>query len=257
VQDGASVASGTETAQVAAQAAPAREVVAKAGSYYRNTRYVLVLGLLGYGLLSIHDGFFKWPNENAQAYALDLKNPNLDSSKLPHSDTDILFNKVLGVLLPPASLLLLGWAIFNSRGVIRLKDDTLEAPGRKPIQLTAIESVDKSKWERKGIAWVNYRLDNGKQETLKLDDFVYQREPIDEIFKRIEQSLLNPRPKKVVVAPAAASPVAAAPAKAAPTGGAPGGVKTVTAIPASPRTRVPPPPTKFPPPPPRPRLGGR
>jgi hypothetical protein len=110
-------------------------------------------------------------------------------------------------------------AVFNSRGSIRLKEETLFVPGHKPVPLPMVESLDKRKWERKGIAWVNYRTENGKQGKLKLDDFVYEREPVDEIFKRIEQWLASPRP-----------------------------VKKVTAIPAAPRV-------KLPPPPPRPRLG--
>jgi hypothetical protein len=34
---------------------------------------------------------------------------------------------------------------------------------------------------------ITYELPAGQKGTLKLDDFIYQREPTDEIFKRVEQ----------------------------------------------------------------------
>jgi hypothetical protein len=199
--------------------APIGDVTARAGRYYRNTRYALAAGLIFYSVLSIRDGFFKWPAENQKDLQVDPLAPPR------HSDVDLLFNKVLGILLPPASLLMLGWALYNSRGQIRLKDEVLNVPGHPPIPLDKIESVDKAKWDRKGIAFVTYRTSGGQAGKFKLDDFVYQRSPIDQIFQQIEQSIQAPKPAKP-----------AAPALVPP--------------PPSSRPRA-----NFPPPPPRPRLG--
>ena len=41
-------------------------------------------------------------------------------------------------------------------------------------------------WDRKGIAFVGYEGLDGRPGKLKLDDFIYEREPTDAIFKRIE-----------------------------------------------------------------------
>lgn len=211
---------------------PPTDFVAMAGKYYRNTRYILVAALFIYGIWSIRDGFFNWPHENELALQKGY-------DKGPHSDMDLLFNRVLGFILPPGALLLLAWSLHNSRGQIRLTGDQLEIPGHPAMLLSSIESVDKQKWDRKGIAFVTYRLDDGVSGQFKLDDFVYEREPIDQIFQRIEQSLTLPKPVKVAK-PAPAPPPTAPQAPAA---------VPVTAVP---RPRVP-----VPPPPPRPRIGGR
>jgi hypothetical protein len=42
------------------------------------------------------------------------------------------------------------------------------------------------------VAVVAYRLPAGAAGTFKLDDFVYDRDGIDEIYKRIEQSFQEP-----------------------------------------------------------------
>jgi hypothetical protein len=55
------------------------------------------------------------------------------------------------------------------------------------VPLDAITELDKRLWDRKGIAMVSYELPGGGGSgTLKLDDFIYEREPTDEIYKRIE-----------------------------------------------------------------------
>src|ERR1700683_539965 len=73
------------------------DVLARGSAYYRNARYVLAAALLVYGVWSIHDGFFSWPDMNAKAVARDTA-LGLDP-KPPHSDMDILFNRVLGCAL--------------------------------------------------------------------------------------------------------------------------------------------------------------
>ena len=88
--------------------------------------------------------------------------------------------------LPPLGLLVLGWSLYRSRGSYRLANNILQAPGHPPVPLEAIRSIDKTDWDRKGIAHVNYELANGAKGTVTLDDFIYDRPPTDEIFRRIE-----------------------------------------------------------------------
>ena len=49
-----------------------------------------------------------------------------------------------------------------------------------------ITAIDKRQWDRKGIAYVDYEV-NGTHGRLKLDDFVYEREPTDRIYDAIVQ----------------------------------------------------------------------
>src|SRR5690242_4048200 len=88
-------------------------VVARAATYYRVTRYVMVVVLFGYGIWSIRDGFFRYPRENAEAKAAG-------KDVLPHAALDVPFNQVIGVLLPPLSIFMLIYSLRKSRGEIRL-----------------------------------------------------------------------------------------------------------------------------------------
>jgi hypothetical protein len=62
------------------------------------------------------------------------------------------------------------------------------------VPLSAIRRIDKRLWDRKGIAFIDYDLDGsgGAGGRLKLDDFVYERKPTDEIYERIERFVTPP-----------------------------------------------------------------
>jgi hypothetical protein len=168
--------------------APAGPIVARAGQYYRWTRFIMVAVLLIYGGLSIRDGFFTWP-----------KWPQSHPYEKPKTQMDILFNQVLGGVLPPLAIVLLIRALYNSRGEYRLEDGVVYVPGHPPVPLDKIQAMNRERWDRKGIAFVKYDLSGAggpsapptkaDKHTFRLDDFVYDRGPIDEIFKQIEQSL--------------------------------------------------------------------
>ena len=172
------------------------DLVARRARYYRATRYLLTAALILYGVWSIRDGFVKWPKENE-----DRRRAGID--KPAHTDVDVMINKVLGVLLPPAGVALLVWTRYHSRGEYRLAGDAVSVPGHPPVPLDRIESVDKERWDRKGIAVVRYRLPDGLASAFTLDDFVYDQQPTDAIFKRIEEALQAPRAPKVAAIPAA------------------------------------------------------
>ncbi len=158
-------------------------ITAKAASDYRWKRYILVAVLLGYGILSIRDGFFIYPRDNA-----DARSKHLDI--LPHPGLDVQLNQALGMLLPPFSMLLLAWSIYSSRGTYQYDGTTITAPGHPSVPLNAIRKIDRTKWDRKGIAYFDYQLPGtAKGGRIKLDDFIYQREPIDQMFGHIEATL--------------------------------------------------------------------
>lgn len=185
------------------------EIVARAGRYYRNTRYLMAAMLVLGGLWFAYDGWVGWPEQNRK---LEEANRNLkaaqdagDSEKIRqyseeqkqykhHSDYDIKLQKVLAGALPPVGLLVLAWAVYNSRGAYRLSGDTLSAPGHPDVRLDDITKIDKQKWDRKGIVYLHYTTADNRSGVIKLDDFVYDRPPTDEIFAKIESSLLTDRP---------------------------------------------------------------
>jgi hypothetical protein len=161
------------------------QIVATAARDFRWKRYVLVAILLIYGGMSIRDGFVKYPQDNA-AWA---QIPNRGDIP-PHPGFDVQLNQILGMILPPLSLLFLFWTLFISRGSYRFDGSDIHVPGHPPIPLTAVRELNRAKWDRKGIAYVEYQLPGSpRTEKFKLDDFIYQREPTDRIFAMIESAL--------------------------------------------------------------------
>ena len=177
-------------------------LVARASTEYRVKRYIIVVMLIAMGLWFGYDGFIGWPRENerikqigteievarkandeARTKALDAERTTLKQ----HSDLDLAFQRILFFALPPVGLFVLGWSLYQSRGAYRLADQILSVPGHPPIPLDMIRSIDKTDWDRKGIAYVNYELPNGAKGAARLDDFIYERKPTDDIFKRIEE----------------------------------------------------------------------
>jgi len=72
-----------------------------------------------------------------------------------------------------------------------------------------IKSIDKTKWERKGVAKITYDIGQGEQ-LFVLDDFKYLREETDTILYNIEQTLSD---DQILNGPRELSPEARAEAK--------------------------------------------
>lgn len=178
---------------------PTQPIVARGGSYYRNTRYIMAALTVVMGFWFGYDGFVRWPAENAAIAKLNAQPDSTDKADAlhrltSHTETDVLLQRVLAFSLPPLGILLLIWALYNSRGEYRLADDTLYIPGRPPVPLASVRELDESSWDRKGIARVSYSLADARSGTAKLDDFVYDRTPTDQIFDQIKSHLLPPAP---------------------------------------------------------------
>ncbi len=175
------------TAPDATAAAPhdADEITARGSTEYRVRRYILILLMVGAGLWFAYDGWVGYPADNAKA-------AQLGAAKMPHSDLDITIQKILAFTLPPLGLALLAWTLYNSRGTIRLRGDVLHAPGHGDVPLDAVRQIDKTDWDRKGIAYLDYQTPAGRPGRVRLDDFVYEMKPIQSILKQLEAKLLPP-----------------------------------------------------------------
>ena len=181
----------TDTTPAAATGAAPGDgpIVARGATYYRVTRYLFCLVLLGMGGWFAYDGFVKYPRHN-ELHLLHVRDPERYPQDYPtHKETSIRVQKQLAVALPVAAIAMLAWTLYNSRGAYRLAGDTLSVPGHGDVPLSSITQIDKSLWDRKGIAYIDYELPAGKKGRLKLDDFVYDRPPTDRILETVEAKL--------------------------------------------------------------------
>lgn len=182
---------------------PTGPYTARAGRYFRNVRYIIFAAAFAAGLYFLYDGFIGYPRERDafRRLAVEIKAAQergepydhlLEEQKQyeDHNDAAIMLQRVLGFALPPLALLMLVRWLYISRGEIRLDaDDTLHAPGFPPIPASAVKAIDDDLWHRKGIAWVKYELPGGESGSVRLDDFVYERPPIDAIHDRLAYRL--------------------------------------------------------------------
>jgi hypothetical protein len=173
----------------AIQTASKVSLTARADFQYRWRVWAFFLMVFGYGIWSARDGFIKWPEDNAR-YAT-LRERGLPQPEKDHNYAGILINQVLGVLLPGVSLPVFIWLMYRSRGAYRLADGTLSIRGREPIPVDRIVALDKSSFERKGVAVVEYQKPDGSSATVTLRDMVYERRTTDEIVEWIENYLRN------------------------------------------------------------------
>jgi hypothetical protein len=181
-----------------ADAEPTGPIVARAGSYYRRMRYIMVTLMVGVGCWFLYDGFVGWPRQNARydeivrrQMAAPENSPDraaasaeLKKHGARREDHELLTQKIIGFGLPVASVAYLLFILHRSRGEVRFDNDVIHAPGHPPIPLTAITDIDKRLWDRKGIARISYEAD-GKSGVLTLDDFIYDQKPIDRIYDKV------------------------------------------------------------------------
>lgn len=184
-------------------------IVARADGRFRMKHFIMAIALIAGGCWFAYDGWINWPRQNAeadrwQAALFEAQNaPVKEQAKIEqlaselksvekHNDANILLQKVLAGILPVLGIFWAGWTLYGTRGQIRLDDETLHAPGHPPITASDIRRIDKRRWDRKGIAYLHYETSSPPASgILKLDDFAYQRQPVDAIFQRIERAVLE------------------------------------------------------------------
>jgi hypothetical protein len=172
------------------------EIIATPSWDYRIRRLLIAVMFLGMAGWFAYDGWVKYPRQNlryAKARGDEEAVQRLDEefkNTQKHSDTSIRWQRNLAIMLPFGALAMAIWAFYSSRGVYRFADNTLHVPGHPPVPLDAIVRIDQRKWDRKGIAYIDYEL-QGKPGRLKLDDYIYDRKPTDEIHKIITDSLAS------------------------------------------------------------------
>lgn len=190
------------------QTDPAPTIVARPSHHYRDyraKRVLMTVMLIAGGLWFAYDGYIGWPRENARIEQLKkdvevarrandeakVRQLDVELGKLEfRNETSINTQKYLAIGLPLLGVVILAWSFYQSRGAYRLADNVLTVPGHPPVPLDAITSIDKTDWDRKGIAYLHYELPGPTpaKGRVCLDDFVYQREPVAAIFKHIQRA---------------------------------------------------------------------
>lgn len=170
------------------------------GGYYIK-RLVIAGAVIAFAVFFLYDGFKRYPEHNVKRAQMVAER---DAAEAAHDDTtlvrkekeirdfgnaksdfDILLQKIIGFAMLPLGFYLLIAFLRESRGELRLETDTLYAPNHPPVPITSITGVENARWDKKGIAYFDYRLADGTTGRIKIDDFVFDRPPTDAIHDEL------------------------------------------------------------------------
>lgn len=190
----------TETASPVAEYESNR-IVAGPGRYYRTMRFIMVLGILGFGAYFLYDGFIGYPRINARLaelrkelggnptterkIAIDKELADLGSGE---SGQSIATQKALGFALPAVAIAYMVFFLRRSRGQVIWENGTLHHPGHPPLTLAQMTSIENKMWKKKGIAYLKYDAD-GKRGVIRLDTFFHDEKAMDAIYDIIAKHL--------------------------------------------------------------------
>lgn len=179
-------------------------------SGYRWRLGIVALAMLIFGAYFVYDGWIGYPHKQKiqlayqQVVQNNQDNPPAiqrkwqamaashgwpqDTPTAPISDMSIYTQWICaGITLPIGLFFGIGFMRTGWRW-IGADEDGLHNHKGLHIPWEAIRSVDDARWDRKGIAIVNYEKD-GKSGRLVLDDWKFQRQPIDEIHERVAAAI--------------------------------------------------------------------
>jgi hypothetical protein len=202
----------------ATPAAPAGEIVARRDRAHYIKRCVLIPVLILFaGLYFLYDGYVGYPSQNRRFDELTAKAKEARDrgdvkteadllqerkSVTHHDEFQLRLQQQLGYGLLPFSVLAFVFFSRQSRGQYRLADDVLYAPGHPPVPLDAVREIDKTKWDKKGIAYIGYEIESAaggpsQAGRVKLDDALYEQQPTTAILKAIEARVAPPTDESV------------------------------------------------------------
>ena len=181
---------------------PQQPIAAPGSRYYRSRRYIITVAVLAFAGFFAYDGWKKYPRNNALIDEVEREIATLQRSGKPEdvgrladldrrkkelgskkTETDIRLQKQLAIALPFVAAGFLAFVLHRSRGQVRLENDTLYMPGHPAVPLNAITAIDGRLWAKKGIAYIDY--DTGEKGRAKLDAFIYEPAPMDDLYEVI------------------------------------------------------------------------
>ena len=172
----------------------------------------LLIGVLasGYGLYCLYDAAIKYPKirPKSNAYAqlradveddgefqrqwatmVKEKNWTEESPYLPAKlTTNIIYSYFMGTLFTLVGVPALITGLKCLGQWIEADDKSLVNAKGQRVTFEQIKSIDKSRWEKKGIARLVYD-DGGSEKSFVVDDLKFDREVADQIMDRVEKAV--------------------------------------------------------------------
>ena len=123
--------------------------------------------------------------ETAESKGWDVKPPHYTAEELKHN---IQFSIGLGALCALIAVPCIFWFLKNRGTWLEIDGTRLSASNGQSLDFSDIQTVDKKKWVKKGLANINYQ-DNGEAKTFVLDDLKYERTVVDQMIAHLEASI--------------------------------------------------------------------
>jgi len=181
---------------------------ARISRHYHIRIFLIALACLGLGAWFMQDGYIKYPKMQRtyqrfealkEQYPTDYqqrwyeiaRTEGLPEKPEAKSDADIVTQKIIGYLLVPFGLFVLARFLLNLRRWVEMDESGLRDQSGRDVKWADIKELDKTRWDRKGIAVVRY-AQAGREGKIVLDDWKYDRDPIVAMVKRIDAELGNP-----------------------------------------------------------------
>lgn len=124
----------------------------------------------------------QWP-DHARQQGWSIEDPGP-----PKKDSEIYLQLGLAAAIGPFGLLYMWWYVRSFWMWIEGDDEGLTTHTGQRARFDQIESLDKRRWKTKGIAVVRYKGDGGAGR-LKLDDWIYNRQPTELLLRAVESHL--------------------------------------------------------------------
>jgi hypothetical protein len=96
--------------------------------------------------------------------------------------------KILGGITAPVGLYFLFTFVMSMGRWVEADEQGVRTRGGQETDYASIKSIDKSRWQSKGIAVVQYEK-NGQAGRITLDDWKFEREPTKRILEAIEERM--------------------------------------------------------------------
>jgi hypothetical protein len=126
--------------------------------------------------------------EHAQANGWPTETP-----KTKMEENDIFTQKVLAAITAPVGLYFMLTFLMSLGRWIEADEQGVRTRSGQATRYDQIKSVDKSRWQSKGIAVVQYESD-GQAGRITLDDWKFEREPTKRILEAIEERMPGGEP---------------------------------------------------------------
>ncbi len=162
----------------------------------------------GFAAWSAYDGFIKYPAQNEisdkfeqfkkdhetwptewKAYAEENGLPVNDKEAGRRREFgDILTQYLMLAITLPIGLVFL-YGFLSTRGRwVECDDDSIRTSWGQSVSYDKIQTINKGRWDSKGIAIVSFEAGKGEQKLI-IDDWKYERALADEILREIESHI--------------------------------------------------------------------